>query len=241
MKVVISGIVDLSTIDFPKKASAVIFLHGCNMKCPYCHNLKHILQHRKEMTIEELFKDIDFLFADAIVISGGEPTLQKDAVIEIARYAKKNNLPVKIDTNGTHPEVIEELVKNDLVDYVAVDVKCRFDRYREFVKCKESGEEIKNKILKIIDICKRHNTFIECRTTFVPKVMDEEDIREIAKTVKNCDLYAIQQFEPKDAYDDEFKKLPMPKENELKKLGKIAKEYIKNVVVIRTINGTFEI
>ncbi|AAB99230.1 TPA: anaerobic ribonucleoside-triphosphate reductase activating protein [Methanocaldococcus jannaschii] len=240
MKALVSGIVDLSTIDYPKKASAVIFLYGCNMKCPYCHNLKFMLEHKRGMTVEEIFNDIDFLFADAIVISGGEPTLQKDAVIEIARYAKEKGFPVKIDTNGTHPEVIEELIKNKLIDYVAIDVKCRFDKYKEFVKCREDGEEIKNKILKIIDLCKKNNVFVECRTTFVPKVMDEEDIEDIAKTVKDCDLYAIQQFEPKDAYDEEFKKLPMPKENELRELGKIAKKYIDNVV-IRTINGTFEI
>ncbi|ACV24400.1 anaerobic ribonucleoside-triphosphate reductase activating protein [Methanocaldococcus fervens] len=240
MKVIVSGIVDLSTIDYPKKCSAVIFLHGCNMRCPYCHNLNHILGHKKEMTVEELFNNIDFFFADAIVISGGEPTLQKDAVIEIAKYAKEKGFPVKIDTNGTRPEVIEELVKNNLIDYVAIDVKCKFDKYKEFVKCKEDGEEIKKKILKIIDLCKKNNVFVECRTTFVPMVMDKEDIEEIAKTVKDCDLYAIQQFEPKDAYDEEFKKLPMPKEDELKELGKIAKKYVDRVV-IRTINGVFEI
>ena len=240
MKVLVSGIVDLSTIDYPKKASAVIFLHVCNMRCPYCHNLKFMLEHKREMTVEEIFNDIDFLFADAIVISGGEPTLQKDAVIEIARYAKEKGFPVKIDTNGTHPEVIEELIKNNLIDYVAIDVKCRFDRYKEFVKCREDGEEIKKKILKIIDLCKANNVFVECRTTFVPKVMDKDDIEDIARTVKDCNLYAIQQFEPKDAYDEEFKKLPMPKESELRELGKIAKKYVDNVV-IRTINGTFEI
>ena len=123
---------------------------------------------------------------------------------------------------------------------MAIDVKCRFDRYKDFVKCKEDGKEIKEKILKIIDLCKKNGVFVECRTTYVPRVMDKDDIEDIAKTVKDCDLYAIQQFEPKDAYDEEFKKLPMPKESELRELGKIAKKYVDNVV-IRTINGTFEI
>ena len=100
MKVLVSGIVDLSTIDYPKKASAVIFLHGCNMRCPYCHNLKFMLEHKREMTVEEIFNDIDFLFADAIVISGGEPTLQKDAVIEIARYAKERAFQLKLIQMG---------------------------------------------------------------------------------------------------------------------------------------------
>ncbi|MCQ6253908.1 anaerobic ribonucleoside-triphosphate reductase activating protein [Methanocaldococcus sp.] len=240
MKVLVSGIVDLSTIDYPKKCSSVIFLYGCNMRCSYCHNLKYILEHKNEMTVDELFKNIDFFFSEAIVISGGEPTLQKDAVIEIARYAKKNGFPVKIDTNGTNPEVIEYLINHNLIDYVAVDVKCRFDKYKEFTKCKEDGETIKNKILKIIDLCKKNNVFVECRTTYVPKVMDKSDIKEIAKTVKNCDLYVIQQFEPKDAYNKEFRKLPSPKEKELRELGKIAKKYINNVN-IRTVNGVFEI
>ncbi|EHP86065.1 anaerobic ribonucleoside-triphosphate reductase activating protein [Methanotorris formicicus] len=237
MKIKVSGIVELSTIDYPKKCSAVIFLSDCNMKCKYCHNYEYITKNVYEMSAEEVFNDIDFLFAEAIVISGGEPTLQPEGVIELAKLAKSKGFPVKIDTNGTHPEVIEELIKNNLIDYVALDVKCRFDKYKELTGY---DGDIKEKILKIIDICKKNNIFIECRTTFIPTVMGEEDIEEIAKTVKDCNLYAIQQFEPKDAYDDEFKKIHPPKPKELIELGKIAKKYVDNVVV-RSFEGEIRI
>ncbi len=225
--VYVSGIIDFSTIDYPKKSSSVIFLSGCNMKCKYCHNLHFISNNRYNLSVDEVINKIDFFFTDAVVISGGEPTLQSE-VIDLAKKIKSLGFPIKIDTNGTNPEIIEKLIKDNLVDYVALDVKCKFDKYPELTNYKG---DIKNKILKIINMCKDNNIFIECRTTFIPKFMDETDIIEICKTIKDCDLYAIQQFNPKDAYDDNFKKLPQPKMEELIKLGKLAKKYVKNVVI----------
>ncbi|WP_157209543.1 anaerobic ribonucleoside-triphosphate reductase activating protein [Methanotorris igneus] len=236
-KIKVSGIVELSTIDYPKKCSAVIFLSDCNMKCKYCHNYEHITKNVYEMSAEEVFNDIDFLFAEAIVISGGEPTLQPKAIMELAKLAKSRGFPVKIDTNGTHPKVIEELIKNNLVDYVALDVKCRFDKYKELT---EYDGDIKEKILRIINMCRENDVFIECRTTYIPTVMDKDDIEEIAKTVRNCNLYAIQQFDNEHAYDDEFKKIQPPKTKRLIELGNIAKKYIDNVVV-RTFEGEIKI
>ncbi|ENN95924.1 anaerobic ribonucleoside-triphosphate reductase activating protein [Methanocaldococcus villosus KIN24-T80] len=220
----VAGIVDLSTIDYPKKCASVIFLSGCNMRCPYCHNLKYVLENGKEMSIEEIFDNIDFLFADAVVISGGEPTLQRD-VVDLAKFFKERGFSVKLDTNGSNPNVVREML--DYIDYIAIDVKCSFSRYKEFVKY---DGNIKEKILEIIKMCK-NKVFVECRTTFVPKYLNEKDIEEIAKTVKDCDLYAIQQFDPKDAYDTSLKKISPPNEKELINLGKLARKYIKNVIV----------
>ncbi|MDK2987904.1 anaerobic ribonucleoside-triphosphate reductase activating protein [Methanothermococcus thermolithotrophicus] len=234
----VSGIVELSTIDYPKKCSAVVFLSGCNMKCGYCYNYKHITERSYEMSAEEVFKNMDLMFAEALVISGGEPTLQPEGVKELCKLAKEKGFPVKIDTNGTNVDVIRDLVENKLVDYVAVDVKCRFDKYKELTGI--DGETIKENILKIINICKENNVFIECRTTFIPTIMDKEDIEEIASTIKDCDMYAIQQFDNEHAYCEEFKKIKTSTTEELLELGKIAKNYIDNVVV-RTLDGEFRI
>lgn len=219
------------------------------MKCGYCYNYKHITERSYEMSAEEVFKNMDLMFAEALVISGGEPTLQPEGVKELSKLAKEKGFPVKIDTNGTNVDVIKDLVENKLVDYVAVDVKCRFDKYKELTGV--DGKTIKENILKIINICyenqrfsnpagKENNVFIECRTTFIPTVMDKEDIEEIARTIKDCDMYAIQQFDNEHAHCEEFKKINTSTKEELLELGKIAKKYVDNVVV-RTLDGEFRI
>ncbi|WP_456471974.1 anaerobic ribonucleoside-triphosphate reductase activating protein [Methanocaldococcus sp.] len=221
----VAGIVDLSTIDYPKKLSSVIFLSGCNFRCSYCHNLKFILNNRYEMSIDEIIKNIDFLFSDSVVISGGEPTLQRE-VIDLAKELKSLGYSVKLDTNGTNPNIVEEMV--DYIDYLALDVKCSFCKYKILTKCKEDEEKIKNSLLKTMRICRENKIFLECRTTYIPKFMDEKDIEEIAKFI-DCDLYTIQQYNPSEAYDEEFRKLPMPKREELLNLAKIAGKYVKDV------------
>jgi len=229
----VSGIVELSTIDYPKHASAVVFLSGCNMACGYCQNYDFITTNISEMTAEEVFKGMDLMFAEALVISGGEPTLQPKAVEELCIIAKEKNFPVKLDTNGTNPKIIEELAVKKLIDYVAVDVKCSFKKYKQITGYKH---EIKENILKIIDICKREGIFVECRTTFIPELMDESDILEIAETVKNCDLYSIQKFDSEHAHDSNFQKINTMKDSELIELGKLAKKYIDNVVIRTFVN-----
>uniref|UniRef100_A9A682 Anaerobic ribonucleoside-triphosphate reductase activating protein n=1 Tax=Methanococcus maripaludis (strain C6 / ATCC BAA-1332) TaxID=444158 RepID=A9A682_METM6 len=233
----ISGIVDLSTIDYPKHASAIVFLSGCNMKCGYCHNYETITTKISEMTAEEVFNGMDLMFAESLVISGGEPTLQPEAVLELAKIAKEKEFPVKLDTNGTNPDLVEKLVLNKLIDYIAIDVKAGFENYEKITGYKK---EIKEDILKIIDACKKGGVFVECRTTFIPEIMDKSDIEEIAKTVKNCDLYTIQQFDIEHAYDKEMEKIKPISEDELIGLGKLAKTYIENVK-IKTLSSEISI
>ncbi|WP_459202234.1 anaerobic ribonucleoside-triphosphate reductase activating protein [Methanococcus sp. CF] len=224
----ISGIVELSTIDYPKHASAVVFLSGCNMKCGYCQNYEYITTNVSEMTAEEVFNSMDLMFAEALVISGGEPTLQPEAVLELAKIAKEKGFPVKLDTNGTNPDLVEKLILNNLLNYVAIDVKAGFENYEKITGYKK---EIKENILKIVNTCKNNKIFVECRTTFIPELMGKSDIEEIAKTVKDCDLYSIQQFDQEHSYDKELAKIKPISETELINLGKIAKKYIENVKI----------
>ncbi|WP_456418483.1 anaerobic ribonucleoside-triphosphate reductase activating protein [Methanocaldococcus infernus] len=222
----ISGM-EFSTIDFPKKASTIIFLSGCNFRCSYCHNLENILKIKHSITVKEFLKRVDPLLTEAIVISGGEPTLQEE-IIELAREAKDLGYLVKLDTNGTRPEVVSKIL--EYLDYIAIDVKCPFYKYRELTRCKENEEEIKNKILKTINLSLEAGVYVECRTTYIPKFMDSKDIEEIAKNI-NCNLYVIQQYDPTKAYDKRFREFPMPKREELEKLKEVAERYLTNVKI----------
>ncbi len=233
----IFGIIDVSTIDYPKKCSAVVFMSGCNMKCGYCHNYKRMMENIYEMTPEEVFKNIDLMFAEAIVISGGEPTLQPNDLKELCKIAKKEGFSVKLDTNGTNIGVVKDLIDDKLIDYIAVDVKCAFGKYMNIAQY--DGYKIKGNISEIINYCKKNNVFIECRTTFIPNIMDENDIIEIAKTVKDCDLYTIQQFDNEHAWKEEYKQMREPSTDELIKLANIAKKHIGNTgkVMVKSKEG----
>lgn len=230
------GVIDVSTIDYPKKCAAVVFFSECNMLCGYCHNYEQMLNNTVELSTKEVFNNIDLMFADAIVFSGGEPTLQPEALKELCKLSKENNLNVKIDTNGTNIEILKELINNKLVDYIALDVKCKFDKYPLIANYKNINK-LKNNIVNLIDYCNKNNVFIECRTTFVPDLMDETDIEEIAKIIKNCNLYTIQQMDCSHSYIEEYKKMEYVKDNKLISLGKIAKKYLNNPINVKSNNG----
>ena len=130
---IISGLQKMTLLDYPGKVACTLFLQGCNFRCPFCHN-SDLLGGSAEafMTKEEL---LDFLkkrkgLLDAVCVSGGEPTLQKD-LPELLAGIKALGYSVKLDTNGSRPEILKALVKDGLVDYVAMDVKNSFRCYGE--------------------------------------------------------------------------------------------------------------
>jgi pyruvate formate lyase activating enzyme len=239
----IFGIVDISTIDYPKMCSAVVFLSGCNMLCGYCHNYEHMLDNtiNEDMSPKEVFNKIDLIFADALVISGGEPTLQPEGLKELCKLAKNEGLAVKIDTNGTNVDIIKDIIDNKLINYVALDVKCGFDKYEKIANY--DGSIIKKNTLEIINYCILNDVFIECRTTFVPDLMDKQDIIEIAKTVKDCNLYTIQQMDCHHSYTEEYQKMRHTKTDELMELGKIAEKYVgeDTSIIIKSNNEVFKV
>lgn len=189
----IGGFSKLTTVDYPGELACGIFLVGCNFKCGYCHNPSLINGKDmdsfipKEEVMEYLVERKDML--DGVCISGGEPTCNpelKDFIKEIKALGYK----VKLDTNGTHPEIIEELLKENLLDYIAMDLKASPKKYEEVVGCKVNMD----KIYKTIDIIKASGVKHEFRTTYLP-MLDTSDIKEIATTmVKKNSKYFLQQF-----------------------------------------------
>jgi len=187
----IKGIQKTSLIDFPEKIASVIFVGGCNFRCHYCHNPELIENNLENINENELLEYVDKRkkYVDALVITGGEPTLQKD-LIDFIKKVKEIGLSVKLDTNGSKPEVIKELIEKKLIDYIAMDVKAPFGKYYEIVQNKIDIEKIKESI-KII---KGSGIDYEFRTTLLPKLLSKEDIKEICNDIGKSKKYCLQQF-----------------------------------------------
>jgi len=219
----IGGYDKLSTVDYPGEMACAIFLVGCNFNCGYCHNPSLISGDGayipKEEVMEYLKLRRDML--DAVCISGGEPTCNKD-LKEFIREIKGLGYKVKLDTNGTHPEVIEELIEENLLDYVAMDIKASPKKYNEVTGCKVNLELIK----RTIKILKKSGIKHEFRTTYLP-MLNEQDIGEITDTFVGKDSkYFIQQFRNRITNDPMYRNLIPHKAAEVLAAADIARAHI---------------
>ncbi|MGI6085340.1 MAG: anaerobic ribonucleoside-triphosphate reductase activating protein [Acetivibrionales bacterium] len=188
----IAGLQKNSMIDYPGYISAVVFTQGCNMNCGYCHN-RCLISPVAENEILRQEDVIDFLekrrgLLDSVVVSGGEPTLQKD-LPEFLETAKKMGYKTKLDTNGTNPECLRMLINNRLLDYVAMDIKAPFCKYRR-VCCSPVDTR---KLNESINILKEDPVEYEFRTTYTPELC-EEDLLDISETIKGAHRYVLQQY-----------------------------------------------
>lgn len=192
-KLRVGGILDMSTLDYPGKISSVIFLHGCNFRCPFCFNHELVVgKDFKEMSAEEIAKKIygfrDFI--DAVVITGGEPTLQN--IEMLCKGLKQAGLLVKIDTNGTNPEIVKRLVAQQLVDFVAMDVKAPFSEYQKAVGMNLDEGAIR-KIKETYDFIIGSGVDYEFRCPVVPGV-NMGLMKQISEEVKESKIFVLEQF-----------------------------------------------
>ncbi|MDO9535996.1 MAG: anaerobic ribonucleoside-triphosphate reductase activating protein [Bacillota bacterium] len=197
------GLQKVSLIDYPDSICATIFAGGCNLRCLFCHNRDLVLNPGELPAVEES-EIMEYLVVkgpllDGICISGGEPTLQDDLMAFIIKV-KKIGLKVKLDTNGTRPEVIRNLLGSELLDYIAVDIKAPLDKY---VLIAGDSEDL-SRINETIDLLKNSIIDQEFRTTVVPGLLDENDILRIAKRLAGCRKYVLQQFRPQDSMIDRY-------------------------------------
>ncbi len=189
---VISGLQKLTLLDYPGKTAAIVFTYGCNFRCPFCHNALLVTEKMQDVISEEevfafLRKRVGLL--DAVCITGGEPTLQKDLKQFIIKV-KDMGYAVKLDTNGTNPALLDELLSEGLLDYVAMDIKNSPEKYSL-----TAGADVDfNNILKSIELIKSKAPDCEFRTTVTKELHTEDDIRRIALTVGKSNKYFIQQF-----------------------------------------------
>lgn len=205
----------------------MIFMGGCPLRCPFCHN-EEIIKIEEDTSLSEVFKIIDknLEYIDAVVISGGEPLYQLTELKEILIYSKSLLLETKVDTSGIYPNKLEEII--NLVDYVSIDVKAPFNKYKELI-----GENVGEDVKKSIEIAnKSKNTYVECRTTYVPSLLSPEDIEDIAKSIE-CDEYTLQQFRNQNVIDKSLRDVEIPNPIELKSIAGKVKKYFK-VVRVKT-------
>ena len=187
----IGGLQKVSFIDYPNKLSCVIFTQGCPFRCHYCHNKELVLpsHFQKPMLEKEVF---DFLEKkknklDGVVLSGGEPTAQPDLALFIKRI-KEMGFLVKLDTSGINPTKLSFLIKSNLLDYIAMDIKAPFTKYNLLAGINVSVE----KIQQTIRIIETSNIAYQFRTTFYKQNLNDHDIEKIRTQLSNMKNYTIQ-------------------------------------------------
>lgn len=195
---IIAGLQKMTITDFPENVACILFLKGCNFRCPYCHNSELIDYKIDDNYIlkEEVF---DFLkkrqgILDGVVISGGEPTVNKD-LPKLIKEIRDLGFKIKLDTNGTNPQMLKELLEDGLIDYVAMDIKNVQTKYLETAGLSEKNVQILENVQKSIDILKKSNVDHEFRTTIMKNYHNIEDLEEINKLIGKDEKYFIQNFE----------------------------------------------
>jgi pyruvate formate lyase activating enzyme len=175
---IIAGILPVSSIDYPKKLATVLYTQGSNFRCPTCHNKDLIPKDADESApsisghklIEALKQRINII--DSVVITGGEPTIHGMDLINVIRSLKSIGLQIKLDTNGTHPEVVRDLLIEGIVDLVAVDIKGPFALYPELTGGDISAEDAESNFNAFKKLADKYEGKVIFRTTLVPKLAD---------------------------------------------------------------------
>lgn len=200
---IIGGLEKLSILDYPDHLAAIIFTQGCNFRCHFCYNPMLVLPHKgedekniKEKGFSELSTKNLFLFLrerfgrlDGVVITGGEPTLHPD-LPEFIKKIKKIGYDVKLDTNGTNPDMLNQLIKEKLIDYIAMDLKAPKEKYEATVNVPVNYKNIEKSVKMIIKSGLPH----EFRTTVVPGLLDKKDFIKMGEMIKGTQNWFLQVF-----------------------------------------------
>lgn len=204
----IGGLQKTTFIDFPGRIAATVFLMDCNFKCPWCYSSELVLPEKiksqPEISEKDFFKFLRSRreLLEGVVICGGEPTVNQD-LPDFIKKIRKMGFSIKLDTNGSNPQMLKNLIDEKLIDYVAMDIKGPKEKYSEFTGKKA---DIK-KIQKSIDILKGGKVDYEFRSTIVPSLHTKEDIINMAKWIKGAKRYYLQNFRPEKTIDYSFEKV----------------------------------
>ncbi|NPV69650.1 MAG: anaerobic ribonucleoside-triphosphate reductase activating protein [Firmicutes bacterium] len=189
------GLQKFSLIDYPGMVCATVFLAGCNLRCPYCHNPDLVLDspHLPRIPEEELLYFLESRrgFIDGVCVSGGEPTLDP-CLPGFLAHVKALGFRTKLDTNGTRPDVLARLLERGLVDYIAMDVKAPPDKYRRVTRSRVDPRTIEESIRLV----QRSATNYEFRTTVVPGLLSPGDVEAAARWLQGASKYVLQPYRP---------------------------------------------
>lgn len=224
----IKGLEKFSPKDFPGYISSTVFLGGCNFRCPFCHNSDLVLRPEILPTFP-LDYFLSFLdsrkgWLEGICISGGEPLLQDD-LETLLILIKDRNLLAKIDTNGSFPSRLEDLIQKRLIDYIAMDVKAPLKRYQEVTRAAVNEEDI----VRSVDIIKNSGLGYVFRTTLVPGLVGPEDIKKICQMLDGASIFQLQQFVPLNTLDSHYLQKKPYRREEVQGLARIAEPYFSEV------------
>jgi len=225
----IGGLQKISLIDFPGRIAAVIFTQGCNLRCPYCQNPDLIkITETSPVSLNAVW---EYLLSrrkqlDGVAITGGEPLMQKD-IIDTIKKIKNLGYEVKIDTNGTFPEILKKLIAGGNIDYIAMDIKAPPRNYSMIVGRKISFEPIKKSIELIMD----GNVPYEFRSTLVSGFHDEKMIDEMARLIIGAEKYVLQNLSGYRTLDPEYTKLSPFNLKMMKHFQFIASQYVKTCTI----------
>lgn len=229
MQFLIGGIKKTSLLDYPGKIAAIVFTKGCNFNCGYCHNpsLLSACKCEEKYSPEYFFDYIQKRrgLLDAVVISGGEPTLQKDLPF-FAERIKNLGFLIKLDTNGSSPDVVKTLVLSGLVDYVAMDIKAPIEKYSQIIRVNIDTQKISESINFIIN----SGVDYEFRTTVLKNMLSVDDFVKIAEMISGAKQYYLQKFEVKsDINDNSLINEVSYSNEEFMQIAELLKKSIQNV------------
>lgn len=222
----IYGLQKLSLVDYPGKTAAVLFTGGCNFRCPFCHNFGLVQDPGEPLDDGEVFgylkKRMGLL--DAVVITGGEPLIHPD-IADLIEKVRELGYPVKLDTNGTFPARLAELLTRGLVDYVAMDIKNSREKYYLTAGCEVDLDSVNKSIM----LLKSGTTDYEFRTTVVSQLHEEEDFVNIGEWIKGGEKYYLQKF--KDSENVPYGNLTAPSDSEMERFLSVIQRFVPNAAL----------
>jgi len=224
----IKGLEKFAPLDFPGFISSTIFLGGCNFRCPYCHNADLVLrpQTLPTMPLDYFISYLDARkgWLEAICVSGGEPLLEQELEV-LLHVIKDRGLQVKIDTNGSLPSRLEEVLKTKLVDYIAMDVKAPLRKYKQVTR----SEVVEADISRSIEIIRKSGVPHTFRTTVVPGLVGEEDLLEVAALLKGARVFQVQQYSPRHTIDRNYLQVKPYSREEIEGMAELLRPYFSEV------------
>ena len=221
---ILGGYQKLTLIDYPGKLAATAFTVGCNFRCPFCHNpeLVDLKLVHEEKSEQEFFKFLKKRKGklEGVCITGGEPTIQPD-IIEFIRKIKRSGFAVKLDTNGTRPDVLKKILDAKIIDYAAMDIKHSQEKYPEAAGGTVDIERVKLSV----NLLMKSGIDYEFRTTVVPGIHAESDFEDIVKWIRGAKKYYLQKYREIKILDQHLSKKTKGKSLNLEK---IKEKYEKN-------------
>lgn len=225
----IGGFQKTSLIDYPKKIAAIVFTYGCNFRCHYCHNPELVTGIEKIADENSILSFLDTRKGklDGVVVTGGEPCLQKD-LPEFLQKIKDKGFAVKLDTNGSKFDMLEKVVLKGLVDYIAMDIKAPLMKYKKIIDAEIDIREIQNSI----DLIMSCGIDYEFRTTVVDRLLTVEDFEQIGVMIEGANKYFLQKFVCNKILDENFQDAKTFSDGDFANVAKILfKHGIKQVQI----------